>query len=194
MSSPPRVILLDSNAYFRLARSIHPLLSQLFGDPPPYALKVLEDLDKEFLRNPRLVSKFHWVANSEYCNDRKASRYSARGKTATQVETALSYLSKLAQLECIDVSLVDLKALAVGHARGFPVITDDKGMQKLAETFDIECWSTLKLLKLMLDCGRVGMEKIHETVEYWNAENDLPNSLHGFKRIYKEMFNEDSTI
>ena len=46
MSSPPRVILLDSNAYFRLARSIHPLLSQLFGDPPPYALKVLEDLDK----------------------------------------------------------------------------------------------------------------------------------------------------
>ncbi len=95
MSSAPRVILLDSNAYFRLARSIRPLLSQPFGDPPPYALKVIEDLDRELSRSHRLNSKFHWVAEPEYSSDRKASQYSARGKTAPQVDRALSYLVKM---------------------------------------------------------------------------------------------------
>lgn len=40
MSLAPRVILLDSNAYFRLARSIHPLLAGAFGPSPPYSLFV----------------------------------------------------------------------------------------------------------------------------------------------------------
>ena len=194
MSSPPRVILLDSNAYFRLARSIRPLLSQSFGDPPPYVMKVIGDLDREFKRNHRLSSKFHWVSEKKYSVDRENSQYLARGKTATQVDNALSYLSYQAKVESIDISYVDLKVLAVGYARNFPVITDDKGMQKLAETFCIKCCSTLKLLKLMLDCERIDTGKIHETVEYWNAENDLPNSLHDFKQIYKEIFNEASPI
>ena len=38
MSPPPRVLLLDSCSYFRLARSIHPLLAETFGPPPPYSL------------------------------------------------------------------------------------------------------------------------------------------------------------
>ncbi len=189
MSSAPRVILLDSNAYFRLARSIRPLLSQSFGDPPPYVLKVLEDLYKEFARNPRLTSKFHWVADSEYVSDLEASQYSARGKTATQVETALSYLVKQSIISAIDVSIIDLKVLAVGHARGFPVITDDKGMQQLAELFDIECWPTLKLMKLMLDCKRIDLNKVKEVVEYWDAENDLPRHIEDFRRLYVEFFN-----
>ncbi len=128
MSYSSQIILLDSNAYFRIALSIHPLLQDLFGHAPSYALKVLEDLDKEFSRNRRLISKFHWVANPEYRMDRKSAQYSARGKTAPQVETALSYLIYQAKLESIDVSYVDLKALAVGYARSFPVITDDRGM------------------------------------------------------------------
>ena len=129
MSSPPRVIVLDSNAYFRLARSIRPLLSQPFGDPPPYALKVLHDLDKEFAKSIRLVSKFHWVSDPEYCKDRISAQYLASGKTASQVEMALSYLIYQAKEERIDLSHIDLKVLAVGRARHFPVITDDKGMQ-----------------------------------------------------------------
>ena len=44
MSPAPRVVLLDSCAYFRLARSIHPLLAPTFGPPPPYSLFVLAAL------------------------------------------------------------------------------------------------------------------------------------------------------
>ena len=188
MSAAPRVILLDSNAYFRLARSIHPLLSESFGPPPPYVMKVLEDLYREFSRNPRLTSKFHWVADSEYVSDLEVSQYSARGKTAFQVETALSYLVKQSIICGIDVSIIDLKALAVGYARGFPVITDDRGMQQLAELFAIECWPTLKLMKLMMDCKRIDLSKVKEVVEYWDAENDLPRLIKDFRKLYEECF------
>lgn len=194
MSSPPRVILLDSNAYFRLARSVHPLLSQSFGAPPPHALKVLEDLDTEFRRSRRLKSKFHWVAEPEYCEDRASAWYRPRGKTVTEVEIALSYLSQYANDQQIDISYEDLKALAVGYARCFPVITDDKGMQEIAVTFVIKYWTTLKLLKLMLDCDRIDLDKIYETVEYWNAENDLPNSRTDFRQLFKQLFNEKCPI
>ena len=189
MSSAPRVIVLDSNAYFRLARSIHPLLSQPFGDPPPYALKVLHDLDKEFAKSIRLVSKFHWVSDPEYCKDRISAQYLASGKTASQVEMALSYLIYQAKEERIDLSHIDLKVLAVGRARHFPVITDDKGMQKLAEILNIECWSTLKLLKLMVDCKRIDIGKVQEVVEYWEADNDLPLSKQEFELQYRKLFN-----
>lgn len=53
-------VLLDSNVYFRLARSVHPLLNQEFGEHR-YCLYVIPDLDAEFRKNPRLRSKFHWV-------------------------------------------------------------------------------------------------------------------------------------
>jgi hypothetical protein len=194
MSSAPRVILLDSNAYFRLARSIHPLLSQSFGEPPPYVLKVLEDLYREFARNPRLTSKFHWVADAEYASDLEDSQYSARGKTATQVDTALSYLVNQSIISGIDVSIIDLKVLAVGHARAFPVITDDKGMQQLSEMFGIECWPTLKRMKLMLDCKRIDINKVKEVVEYWDSENDLPRHKNDFQRLYVELFNGECPI
>lgn len=194
MSSVPRVILLDSNAYFRLARSIQPLLLQRFGGPPPYALKVLEDSDQEFSRSIRLQSKFYWVADSEFSLDRKKSQYSVRGKIASQVKNAITYLIHQAASSCIDLSLVDLRVLAVGYARSFPVVTDDRGMQEIAGSFGIECWSTMKLLMLMLDCERISMEKIHEIVEYWHAENDLPSPLRVFQQIYKELFTEDCPV
>jgi hypothetical protein len=150
---------------------------------------VLEDLDREFLRSRRLISKFHWVADPVYCTDRESSLYSPRGKTAPQVDTSLTYLIKYAQAKRIDISYEDLKALAVGSARGYTVITDDGGMQQLAELFAIECWPTLKLMKLMLDCKRIDLDKVKEVVEYWNAEDDLPRHIVDFRKLYVECFN-----
>lgn len=50
-------ILIDSNAYFRLAQSIHPLLQVEFG-PETYCLYVIKDLQAEYDRNPRLRNAF----------------------------------------------------------------------------------------------------------------------------------------
>ena len=194
MSAGPRVILLDSNAYFRLALSVRPLLAEKFGDHPLWSLMVLEDLDKEFSRNQRLRSKFSWLTDKEYIRDRGDSRYCPRGTTSKSVGQAFSYLAAQAEELMIDVSPVDLRVLAVGHARAFPVVTDDKGMQTLAAVFRIECWPTLELLHVMLNCGRIDIGKVREVVEYWDADNDLPTSLRGFRDLYRETFKEDCPI
>ncbi|OGV78214.1 MAG: hypothetical protein A2340_16425 [Lentisphaerae bacterium RIFOXYB12_FULL_60_10] len=184
----PRVILLDSNAYFRLARTIHPLLSGTFGEPPPYALRVLKVLDEEYLSSVRLRSKFEWVNRPEYRADRAANCYIAMGKPATQVEAAFSYLEQHARENGFDLAPEDIRALAVGLARGFPVVTDDKGMVRVAKAFDVEPWSVVKLLKVMVTERRIEAAKVDELLQYLDHENDLPMSKPELKNLYVEYF------
>jgi hypothetical protein len=94
MSSPPQVVLLDSNAYFRLAQSIHPLLRQPFGPPPPYSLFVLDVLDREFASNRRLQNKFEWVNQKEYREDRGTGKYEVNGSSRF-VEKTLGILARM---------------------------------------------------------------------------------------------------
>jgi hypothetical protein len=91
MNPAPKVLLLDSCSYFRLARSIHPLLAGSFGPPPPYSLFVLAALDDEYLTNPRLQNKFEWVNAREYKQDREIKKYQCKGKWAKEAEV-LEYL------------------------------------------------------------------------------------------------------
>lgn len=58
-------ILVDTNAYLRLAQSLHPLLGHPFGEKS-YCLRVLPELEKEYLKNPRLRSSFSWFEEAEY--------------------------------------------------------------------------------------------------------------------------------
>ena len=51
-------LLLDSNVYFRLAKEIHPLLFQEFGDEC-YCLYVLEELQAEYDCSPVFKPNFH---------------------------------------------------------------------------------------------------------------------------------------
>ena len=57
-------LLLDTNAYLRLARSIHPLLFVEFGEDRT-CLYLAEDFETEFARSRRLHSKFPWVDEPE---------------------------------------------------------------------------------------------------------------------------------
>lgn len=104
MSAAPRVILLDSNAYFRLALSISPLLAQKFGSPPPFQLKVIDEVEKEYARNPRLKTKFHWLCDHEHVADRKAQTYHCRMKVTTQVDAAFSFLANYASTNALNLS------------------------------------------------------------------------------------------
>ena len=52
-----RKLLLDSNAYLRLAQSIHPLLFVEFGEDRT-CLYLTEDFEREFARSRRLGTKF----------------------------------------------------------------------------------------------------------------------------------------
>jgi hypothetical protein len=182
------VILLDSCAYFRLARSIRPLLAGTFGPAPPYSLFVLAELDGEYVRSQRLRSKFEWVIASEYREDREKKRYECKGKLAKDVDTAFSYLAAYARQQGLLLAHVDLRALAVGYARKITVVSDDRGIRRVAETHAIGSMGTLDLLKLMVDDGRILPAKVAEVMEYLHHENDLPMGLPELRECYSHVF------
>lgn len=194
MSSQRQDLLLDSNAYFRLGISIHPLLAQTFGSSPQYALFVLAELDDEYATSVRLRGKFAWVSESEYRADRHARRYELRGKKSTAARAAITFLLAYADEQAINLSREDLKALAAAHVMGIPVVKDDVGMTLVAEANDIECWSTIKLLRVMEMAGRIDLEKVTEIIEYWEYENDLPMALPKLRKLFKEYFGGDCPV
>ncbi|MBN1670739.1 MAG: hypothetical protein JXR37_06890 [Kiritimatiellae bacterium] len=194
MSPAPRVILLDSCAYFRLARSIHPLLAESFGTPPRYSLFVLAVLDDEYLTSSRLRNKFEWVNEKRYVEDRRKKRYASKGKWAPKADTAFSFLAGYVKHHGLLVAPEDLKALAVGFVRDIPVVTDDRNCRQVADAHGIRCWGTLDLLKLMVDCGRITVGKAREVLLYWDHENDLPMAKPETRKRYADLFGEHCPI
>jgi hypothetical protein len=194
MSDASQDVLLDSNAYFRLGNSIRPLLQTVFGSSPQYTLYVLAELDDEYASSTRLHSKFNWVSESEYRIDRRARRYELRGADRVAVLNAFSFLMAYADDAKINLSREDLKALAVGFVKGIPVVTDDIGMCLVAGANGIECWSTIKLLQIMVASGRIDMDTIKEIFEYWEYEKDLPVGIAKLRQLFKEHFNTDCPI
>ena len=179
-SKTPKLILLDSCSYFRLGVSFRPILSRLTGDPE-YVLKVLAELDREYNKNPRLKTKFWWVNHKEHLEERAANCFTPMGKKVNAVRVAFSYINQHAIDNGITVSLIDKRVLSVGYACGCIVVTDDLAMQGIAETFGITYFSTLDLLKLMYERGRVKLSDIDAVIDYWQYEKDFPTSFAAIK-------------
>jgi hypothetical protein len=194
MSGQSQDVLLDSNAYFRLGNSIRPLLQQSFGSSPLYSLYVLAELDDEYTTNIRLRHKFEWVSHIEYRADRKARRYELRGEDRTKALNAFTFLLAYADEHEINLSREDLKALAAGFVKGIPVVTDDCGMAQVADANGIECWSTIKLLRIMQIAGRIDLETVTQIIEYWEYDKDLPMPLNKLRKLFTEYFGSDCPI
>lgn len=181
-----RKILIDTNSYFRLAQSIRPLLKVEFG-VESYCLYVIKEMQEEYNANPRLRSRFHWVNEPEYVENRSHKLQVSR-KERLEIEQTYEFIYDHARSEYPGVSRVDVRVLAHAYVLGVPVVTDDADMTALAEDFEIEVMRTLDLLKLMLDCGHVDMAKVREVAEYVIYGNDRPKD---FRRDYRRHFEED---
>ncbi len=177
-------ILLDSNAYFRLAYSKHPLLFASFGKEN-YTLYVIEDLQKEFDYNPRLQNKFDWVNQKKFIENRKC-KLNISKKDKRNIEITYSFLWEYNISEEIGASPVDVKALAVGSVLGIPVVTDDADMISLGKAFNINVLGILELLKLMFDCGHVDITELNAIIGYLEYTNDLPYGrfIEDFKKVF----------
>jgi hypothetical protein len=194
MNAAPKVILLDTNAYLRLARTIPSLLAGTFGAPPPFSLYVLAELDNEYNSSQRLKAKFEWVCEPQYQQDRAGKRYKCAGKMRPQVENAFTFLAAYAREHTLNVSREDIMALAVGAARGFSIVGDDGDMRKLAEAHGIEYWSVIKLLHVMVTKSRLTMADVKEALQYMDYENDLPMPKAVLKSEFKKLFGIDCPI
>jgi hypothetical protein len=178
-------ILIDSNVYFRLAQSIHPLLQIEFGEVK-YCLYVIRDLQAEYDRNPRLRNAFSWVNETEYRRNRACELNISRN-ARKEIEQAFDFIRNHARDTHPETSKVDINALAHADILDIPIVTDDAAMLDLAQDFNIKTLKTLDLLKLMLDCRHIDMEMVRQIAAYWTYEDDRPKS---FSRDYRKLFKE----
>ena len=175
-----RLFLLDTNSYFRLADSFHPLIATLFGDPP-CRLRVVPDLDRELRKNPRLSGKFHWASSPRYTEDRRHYLRVSAGKRE-EIETNLDYIRATARDLGLGLSNVDLFCLAYALALGAVVVTDDGPMRLVAAEYEIPLLGTIDLLKLLYDEGRATRQEIEDAVAVIEARNDIPEPKEFWKK------------
>lgn len=175
-------ILVDTNAYLRLAKTIRPLLFAPFGDNP-YCLYILPELNKE-LQSQRLQTAFYWVNEDEFVKNR--AHFPAIGKKQkAAIELAFGYIWEHVQTELPGPSRVDALYIAYALELNVPVVTDDQDMTTLAKAFDAKVMPTLELLKIMLECGHTDLKTIKALCEYWRQFGDRPANMDDdFKRLF----------
>lgn len=183
---PESRILLDTNAYFRLAQSIHPLLNAQFGKDN-YNLYVLKELQDEYEKNSRLTNQFSWVNDPEYVQNR-SQRFTVTNDEKNEIKRAFDFILDYVRNVHPGVSRVDALCLAYGEQLRIPVVTDDDEMRQAAGDYEIKTLKTLELLKLMLDCGHIDMTKVRAIAAYWMYMKDTPKA---FKADYKRLFGEE---
>lgn len=169
---PQTKILLDTNAYLRLAYTIHPLLFVSFGKKS-YTLYVIEDFQKEFNRRRRLKRNFPWVNQKEF-RDNRSKLINLSRQDKKNIDIAYSFIWDQNISLGLGTSEVDVRALAIGYVLNIPVVTDDKDMIDLAKSLNIRVMRILPLLSLMLNSKHITLEKIKELVTYLDYTNDLP--------------------
>jgi predicted nucleic acid-binding protein len=182
---PLKRILVDSNAYFRLAKSIRPLLGAPFGSQE-YCLFVLKELQLEYDRSPRLKDVFHWVNEPEY-KENRAYVLEISKEEKPEIKRAYEFILDYVRNVHPGVSKVDVLCLAHAEQLGIPVVTDDEEMREAAGDYGIKTLNTLELLRLMLDAGHIDMPKVREIVGYLAYQRDMPKKiLKDYKRIFAE--------
>ncbi|MGE0525663.1 MAG: hypothetical protein AB7G93_11345 [Bdellovibrionales bacterium] len=179
-------LLIDTNTYFRLAQSVHPLLKTPFG-PPPYVLVITEDLEKEFDRSNRLQCKFGWFQQDDYKKNRSGT-LQLSNKQKSQFKIDRDNMIDIANdFGFTSLSLEDINAMVYAMLLGIPLVTDDDDLRNLSGQMGVALYKTLELLKLMLDVGHITMEKVRAVAAYWISMADCPKD---FKSDYEKIFGE----
>ncbi|MDP1930869.1 MAG: DNA-binding protein [Gammaproteobacteria bacterium] len=137
---PHSKILVDTNSYLRLAKTIRPLLFVPFGENE-YCLYILPELNEE-LNGRKLKSKFQWVEEQEYVENRKHFPTVSR-KQLQSIHQTFAYIWDHVQTELPGPSRIDALYIAYALELAIPLVTDDRDMTELASVFDVQVMPTL---------------------------------------------------
>lgn len=177
------LVLLDTNAYLRLAKRVRPMLGVAFGTKE-YVLTVLKDVEEEVHRNPNLRFKFPWFDEQVLANERLAARVRLTQEQKASIDAAVSVLRASVLADPMRFlggggsppGPVDCRVLAHGFVRECLVATDDLSMHKLADEFGIRVWHGYELLKALLNAKAVDSVLVKEIFDALEANGDLPAS------------------
>ncbi len=175
------LVLLDTNAYLRLAKRIRPLLGVEFGQKQ-YCPTILKEVEDEVFNNPRLQFLFPWFSDAELNSERMAKKIRLSKEDRIKIEAAASVLRAHVLLDPLGYttkyrsppSPTDCFILAFGQVRPAIVVTDDLGMHKLADEFEIDIWHGHDVLKKMLSAKVISNELVLEIFTALENNNDLP--------------------
>ncbi len=190
---PQSKLLVDTNAYLRLARDIHPLLGAPFC-PESHCAYILPECKKE-LSGHKLQTKFFWVTQTDYLDNRihllnivKAQR--------EPIENTFRHMWGLVQTDWYSghpewehkprPSKVDTRYVATAEVLALPIITDDVPMTVLADEYGVTTINSVGLFRKMVACDHIALEKVHAIREYLRHERDWPFSP--LERDYQRLF------
>ena len=175
------LVLLDTNAYLRLAKRVQPLLGKKFGQKD-YVLTVLRDVEDEVQRSSRLRHNYPWFDAANLANERLAHSPRLSAEDKARLSVATSVLHGLVQMDLAKFmtkgrhppSHTDCRVLAFGQIRPAVVVTDDLGIHELASMVGIDnIWHGPELLKKMLSAKLIGNELVREIYAALEVNNDL---------------------
>jgi len=174
------LVLLDTNAYLRLAKRVRPLLGVKFGQKN-YVLTVLKDVEDEVRRSRVLSTKFPWFDAEEFGAERDAAiiRLTQAEKVALFSAQSVLHGYVLGELDRYTMggrhppSPTDCRVLAFGQVREAIVVTDDLGMHLLAEDFEIPIWHGWQLLDKLRSAKKVSSELVREIYDALERNEDL---------------------
>ena len=175
------LVLLDTNAYLRLAKRVRPLLGKKFGQKD-YVLTILQDVENEVRRSPRLRHDHPWFDAATLATERLAHTPRLNAQEQATLAAAASVLHGLVQMDPARFmtqrrsppSYTDCRVLAFGQIRPAIVVTDDLGMHELAGMVGIEgIWYGPELLKKMLGAKLIGNDLVRDIYAALEVNNDL---------------------
>ncbi len=177
------LVLLDTNAYLRLAKRIQPLLGKKFGQKD-YVLTVLRDVEDEVKRSPRLRHNYPWFDAANLASERLAHSPRLNAEEKAKLAVATSVLHGLIQMDPgrfmtkgrSPPSHTDCRVLAFGQIRPAIVVTDDLGMHELAAMVGIDIWHGPELMKKMLSAKLIGNELVREIYTALEANDDMTST------------------
>ena len=195
------LVLLDTNAYLRLAKRIRPLLGQKFGQKD-YVLTILKDVEEEVHRSARLKYNYPWFDAVSLADERPAHSPRLSKEDKAKLAAATSVIHGLVQMDAARFmvkgrsppSFIDCRVLAFGQIRPAIVVTDDLGMHELANMLDIEIWHGPELMKKMLSAKAINNDLVREIYTALEANNDLtPAWLEAKHSAFAKLFGKTAT-
>jgi len=190
------LVLLDTNAYLRLAKRVRPALGIEFGQKG-YVLTIHKSVEDEVHRNPRLRATYPWFDAQEFANERLAKqvRLSEADKASIQAAQSVLHGWVLADPEPYmsggrsPPGTTDCWLLALGQVKPAIVVTDDLGMHALAREFGIPIWHGYELLDKLRSAKVVDPPLIREIYEALEANNDLSKTwLEAKHTVFLKIF------
>lgn len=190
------LVVLDTNAYLRLAKRIQPFLGKEFGQKR-YKLTILKLVEDEVHRQPRLKSHYPWFSEEQYKDERLAKRVNLSKVEKTKVDVTTKSLLQYVARNASDFtrggrsppSREDCYCLAFGQVRPAIVVTDDIGMHDLAKVFDLPVWHGYEVLKKMLTAKMVDNDKVREIYAALEANGDMTKTWEeARKTAFKKVF------